>query len=190
MGIVTQFHFDCSLYHNNAKQTRGSFETFGAGRFFEAVGQSSRIFNNGKEGHIRASLAAEIGRPALLLSSPGKIRRTVGGVQMIKTVLYYKIIEENPHPKTVIAKPVTNSPAVAFQKASQRLPPAGGKELGSFFTATCAWGKIPLRLPVWNFCALRKNYARSRLQSLWQKNRRFFASCMYLFACNVDAAMR
>ena len=25
---------------------------------------------------------------------------------MIKTVLYYKIIEENPHPKTVIAKPV------------------------------------------------------------------------------------
>ena len=104
MGIVTQFHFDCSLYHNNAKQTRGSFETFGAGRFFEAVGQSSRIFDNGKKGHIRASLAAEIGRPALLLSSPGKIRRTVGGVQMIKTVLYYKIIEENPHPKTVTAK--------------------------------------------------------------------------------------
>ena len=23
----------------------------------------------------------------------------------------------------------------------------------SFFTATCAWGKIPLRLPVWNLCA-------------------------------------
>ena len=94
---------------------------------------------------------------------------------MIKTVLYYKIIEENPHPKPATAKrPV--SPAVAFQKASQSLPPAGGKELGSFFTATCAWGKIPLRLPVWNFAALRQNYARSRLPSLWQKNRRFFAS--------------
>ena len=45
---------------------------------------------------------------------------------MIKTVLYYKIIEENPRPKPAIAKwPV--SPAVAFQKASQSLPPAGGK---------------------------------------------------------------
>ena len=32
------------------------------------------------------------------------------------------------------------------------------------------------RLPVWNFCALRKNYARSSLQSLWQKKRSFFAS--------------
>ena len=119
----------------------------GLAEFLEAVGQSSRIFHNGKDGHIRASLAAEIGRPALLLSSPGKIRRTVGGVQMVKAVLYYKIIEENPHPKPVIAKPVRTL-AVAFQKASQSLPPAGGKELGSFFTATCAWGKIPLRLPV------------------------------------------
>lgn len=53
---------------------------------------------------MRASLAAEIGRPAPLLSSPGKIRRTVGGVQMIKTVLYYKIIKENPHPKPATAK--------------------------------------------------------------------------------------
>ena len=33
-------------------------------------------------------------------------------------------------------------------KASQSLPPAGGKKMRSFFTATCAWGKIPLRLPV------------------------------------------
>ena len=80
------------------------YQTFGTGRFFEAVGQSSRIFDNGKEGHIRASLTAEIGRSALLLSSPGKIRRTVGGVQMIKTVLYYKIIEENPHLKPATAK--------------------------------------------------------------------------------------
>ena len=62
------------------------------------------------------------------------------------------------------------------KKASQSLPPAGGKKLKSFFTATCAWGKIPLRLQVWNFCALRKNYARSSLQSLWQKKRSFFAS--------------
>ena len=76
----------------------------GLAEFLEAIGQSSRIFDNGKEGHIRASLTAEIGRSALLLSSPGKIRRTVGGVQMIKTVLYYKIIEENPHPKPVTAK--------------------------------------------------------------------------------------
>ena len=26
------------------------------------------------------------------------------------------------------------------------------------------------------FCRLRQNYARSRLQAFWQKNRRFFAS--------------
>ena len=39
------------------------------------------------------------------------------------------------------------------------------QKLRSFFTATCAWGKIPLRLPVWNFGALRQNYARSRLQA-------------------------
>ena len=43
------------------------------------------------------------------------------------------------------------------------------KKFKSFFTATCAWGKIPLRLQVWNFCARRKNYARGRLQAFWQK---------------------
>ena len=42
------------------------------------------------------------------------------------------------------------------KKASQSLPPAGGKKLKSFFTATCAWGKIPLRLQVWNFAACGK----------------------------------
>ena len=43
-----------------------------------------------------------------------------------------------------------------------------------FFTATCAWGKIPLRLPVWNFEPMAQNYARSRLQAFCRKNRRFF----------------
>ena len=43
---------------------------------------------------------------------------------------------------------------VPLQKASQSLPPAGGKKLRSFFTATCAWGKIPLRLPVWNLSVM------------------------------------
>jgi len=42
------------------------------------------------------------------------------------------------------------------KKASQSLPPVGGKKFRSFFTATCAWGKIPLRLPVWNFAASGK----------------------------------
>ena len=61
-----------------------------------------------------------------------------------------------------------------FQKASQSLPPAGGKKLKSFFTATCAWGKIPLSLQVWNFCAQRKNYARSRLQTPLAEKTKFF----------------
>jgi hypothetical protein len=42
------------------------------------------------------------------------------------------------------------------KKASQSLPPVGGKKIRSFFTATCAWGKIPLKLPVWNFAASGK----------------------------------
>ena len=47
-------------------------------------------------------------------------------------------------------------PSPSISKASQSLPPAGGKKLGSFFTATCAWGKYfsdCKRLQVWNFCA-------------------------------------
>ncbi|WP_337594467.1 hypothetical protein, partial [Vescimonas sp.] len=59
------------------------------------------------------------------------------------------------------------------QKASQSSRPQTRK-LQSFFTATCAWGKIPLRLQVWNFCALRKNYARSRVQPFVEKFRRNF----------------
>ena len=54
----------------------------------------------------------------------------------------------------------------------------------SFFTATCAWGKIPLRLQVWNFEPTAQNYARSRLQAFWQKKRSFFARfvlCVVLF---------
>ena len=62
---------------------------------------------------------------------------------MIKTVLYYKIIEENPHTKPVIAKPVTHSSAVAFQKASQSLPPAGGKE-GEKYLSGCQCGIFAL----------------------------------------------
>ena len=30
------------------------------------------------------------------------------------------------------------------------------KKSKSFFTTTCAWGKIPLRLQVWNFAACGK----------------------------------
>ena len=41
-------------------------------------------------------------------------------------------------------------------KTSQSFPPAGVKKLGSFFTATSAWEKLPLRLPVWNFAACGK----------------------------------
>ena len=39
------------------------------------------------------------------------------------------------------------------------------EKMKSFFTATCAWGKIPLRLQVWNFEPKAQNYARSRLQA-------------------------
>ena len=54
-------------------------------------------------------------------------------------------------------------------KASQSLPPAGGKKFKSFFTATCAWGKIPLRLPVWNFAACDKIMRAADCKPLWQK---------------------
>ena len=65
-----------------------------------------------------------------------------------------------------------------IHKKSRRVRVRRREKLGSFFTATCAWGKIPLRLQVWNFCAQSKNYARSRLQAFWQKNQRFFARCL------------
>ena len=35
------------------------------------------------------------------------------------------------------------------------------KKLKSFFTATCAWGKIPLRLPVWNLFACGEQIMRA-----------------------------
>ena len=65
-----------------------------------------------------------------------------------------------------------------IRKKPRRVRVRRREKLGSFFTATCAWGKIPLRLQVWNFCAQSKNYARSRLQAFWQKNQRFFARCL------------
>ena len=65
--------------------------------------------------------------------------------------------------------------ASVCKKASQSLPPAGGKYFKSFFAATCAWGKIPLRLPVWNFCADGAQIMRAAdLGPFVGKNRRFF----------------
>ena len=43
------------------------------------------------------------------------------------------------------------------------------KKFKSFFTATCAWGKIPLRLPVWNFAACDKIMRAADCKPLWQK---------------------
>ena len=43
------------------------------------------------------------------------------------------------------------------------------KNFKSFFTATCAWGKIPLRLPVWNFVACDKIMRAADCKPLWQK---------------------
>ena len=43
------------------------------------------------------------------------------------------------------------------------------EKLKSFFTATCAWGKIPLRLPVWNFVACDKIMRAADCKPLWQK---------------------
>ena len=53
------------------------------------------------------------------------------------------------------------------------------EKLGSFFTATCAWGKIPLSPQVWNFGPKAQNYARSGVQAFWQKKRSFFARNFY-----------
>ena len=57
----------------------------------------------------------------------------------------------------------------AKQNASQSLPPTGGKKWRSFFTAACAWGKIPLRLPVHHSEPQAQNDAPSRLQPLCRK---------------------
>ena len=114
------------------------------------------------EGHIRASLATEIGRPALLLSSPGKIRRTVGGVQMIKTVLYYKIIEENPHPKNRHCE-VTGVTGCGVSKslaefAARRLQ-AFWQKKRSFFASYFPAGLVTRRTP--ETCSRRRRTVAS-----------------------------
>ena len=60
------------------------------------------------------------------------------------------------------------------KNASQSLPPAGGKKSKSFFTATCAWGKIPLRLQVWNFAACGKIMRAAGCKPFVGKTRRVF----------------
>ena len=68
-----------------------------------------------------------------------------------------------------------------LSKKPRRVCARRRKKLGSFFTATCAWGKIPLRLQVWNFCAARKNYARSRLQAPCRKIPKEFSTAKMPF---------
>ena len=43
------------------------------------------------------------------------------------------------------------SEAVQHVKKPRRVCASRRKKFKAFFTATCAWGKIPLRLQVWNF---------------------------------------
>ncbi len=55
------------------------------------------------------------------------------------------------------------------QKPCRVCRPQAAKKFKSFFTATCAWGKIPLRLPVWNFVACDKIMRAADCKPLWQK---------------------
>ena len=55
------------------------------------------------------------------------------------------------------------------QKPRRVCRPQAAKKFKSFFTATCAWGKIPLRLPVWNFAACDKIMRAADCKPLWQK---------------------
>ena len=55
------------------------------------------------------------------------------------------------------------------QKLRRVCRPQAAKNFKSFFTATCAWGKIPLRLPVWNFVACDKIMRAADCKPLWQK---------------------
>ena len=77
------------------------------------------------------------------------------------------------------------------QKPRRVCRPQTAKNFKSFFTATCAWGKIPLRLPVWNFVACDKIMRAADCKPLWQKiptefsaskkrdaRRRLFLGCM------------
>ena len=50
----------------------------------------------------------------------------------------------------------------------------------SFFTATCAWGKIPLRLPVWNFELSSKLCAQQTAIPLAEKTK-FFRQLLEYF---------
>ena len=56
-----------------------------------------------------------------------------------------------------------------MSKKPRRVRVRRREKLRSFSLATCAWEKIPLRLPVRNFGALRRNYARSRLGAICRK---------------------
>ena len=64
-------------------------------------------------------------------------------------------------------------------RASQSLPPAGGEILKSFFTATCAWGKIPLRLPVWNLFACGEQIMRAADCNPFGEKTKFFRQQYY-----------
>jgi len=79
---------------------------------------------------------------------------------------------------------------VAFQKASQSLPPAGGKELGIIFPRDMRVGKNTSQAASVEFCRKATKLCAQQTAIPLAENRRFFASYMYLFACNVDAAMR
>ena len=48
-----------------------------------------------------------------------------------------------------------------YQAASQSLPSAGGKEVGSFCPAACTSDKIPLRPQVWVRSAIGGPYLRA-----------------------------
>ena len=53
--------------------------------------------------------------------------------------------------------------------------------MGSFFTATCAWEKIPLRLPVWNFEQGLKIMRAADCKPFGRKNEVFSPAQLNLF---------
>ena len=61
-------------------------------------------------------------------------------------------------------------------KASQSLPPAGGKKFKSLFTATCVWRKNTSQTASVKFCRLRQNYACSKPQTPLAENSEEFLS--------------
>ena len=56
------------------------------------------------------------------------------------------------------------------QKASQSLPPAGGKNFQIIFHRDMCVGKNTYQAASVEFCRLRQNYARSRLQTPLAEN--------------------